>query len=69
MKAEMTNETGRQWSLKRTEDKAGAEREVTENSAPTRSEQHAQFLAWWSEYQKKMRSAFRCGALEPGMQV
>ena len=58
MQADITNETDQQ-SRTETENASGAASNVNETAASARSEQAGQFLAWWKEYQKKMKSALR----------
>lgn len=69
MNIETRNDTDQQLSRKETENAAGTSCNVNEPAASARSEQAGQFLAWWKEYQKKMKSMLRSSAMKLQMQA
>ena len=67
MQADMTNET-HQKSRTETEKASGTSSNVNETAASARIEQAGQFVTWWKEYQKKMKSVLRSSPTKLQMQ-
>ena len=63
------NDPDQQSSRRETENPAGAASNVDEKVASPRSEPAGQFLTWWKEYQKKMKSALRNSPMKLQMQA
>jgi hypothetical protein len=69
MQGDTRNDTNQQSSRRETENAAGAASNVNEKAASPRSEQAGQFLTWWKEYQKKMKSGLRSSPMKLQMQA
>jgi len=69
MEGDTRNDTNQQSSRIETENAAGTASNVNENAASPRREQAGQFLTWWREYQKKMKSSLRSSPMKLQMQA
>jgi hypothetical protein len=69
MQSDTRNGTDQQSLRRETENAAGAASNVNEQAATPRSEQAGQFLTWWKEYQKKMKSGFTSSPMKLQIQA
>ena len=69
MQSDRRNDARPQSSRRETQNRAGAAAGVDEKAASWRSEQTGQFLTWWKEYQKKMKSALRSSPMKLQIQA